>query len=281
MQGEVERYTKDGVFGPGGLKVALGKGVLVATLAKPENLNALSSKMTEGLVKMVELCRTHSEEVRVVILTGEGRFFCSGADAKSLRGAKTDQIARDSTHFGKFLHNLSTMPQLLIGVAQGSAFGGGFGLLCCCDIVIATPTAQFALSEVRLGMIPATISPYVVRRIGVNNSRRLFLTGERFTSTEGVGYGLINEVVAAENVPAFLGKILKGQTLCAPQAVVRAKNLVNLVENRPIDENLIKDTVDELISIRSGKEVREGATALLQKRKPSWASEQLALPAKL
>eukprot|EP01060_Flectonema_neradi_P002145 TRINITY_DN112_c3_g1_i1.p1 TRINITY_DN112_c3_g1~~TRINITY_DN112_c3_g1_i1.p1 ORF type:complete len:282 (+),score=45.41 TRINITY_DN112_c3_g1_i1:54-899(+) len=275
LQQKVTDLTSEGVFGEGSVKVTVGEGVITLTLAKPRNLNALTATMTKGLMAGLELCKEFASQIRVVLLRAEGRVFCAGGDAKSLAGNTQDEVHSSSMAFGSFLQLLTTLPQLVVGVAQGSAYGGGFGLLSCCDIVVAVPTAEFALSEVRLGMIPATISPHVVRKIGVNNSRRLFLTGEKFSASKAKEYGLVNEIVEPEKMKSFLEGLIKQQSLCAPIAVARAKNLITLVENKPVTEELIRITVDELVSIRTGPEIREGAAALFNKRKPQWAKDGL------
>ena len=275
LQQKVSDLTTEGIFGEGSVKFAIGEGVATITLAKPRNLNALTATMTKGLMVGLKLCKDYASQIRVVLLRAEGRVFCAGGDAKSLAANTSDEVHSSSMNFGIFLQDLATLPQLVVGVAQGSAYGGGFGLLSCCDIVVAVPTAEFALSEVRLGMIPATISPHVVRKIGVNNSRRLFLTGEKFSASKAKEYGLVNDVVEQDKLRSYLEGIIKQQSLCAPIAVARAKNLISMVENKPVTTELIRATVDELVSIRTGPEIREGAAALFNKRKPQWAKDTL------
>eukprot|EP00755_Sulcionema_specki_P032613 Sspe_Gene.99142::Locus_72545_Transcript_1_1_Confidence_1.000_Length_986::g.99142::m.99142/K13766/liuC; methylglutaconyl-CoA hydratase len=270
----VEAFEAQGVFGSGGVKCSLGEGVVTLTLACPERMNALSEKVTQGLMAGVTLCQKHPDEIRVVLLRAEGKVFCSGADAKALlKGGKGGGVADSARAFAKLLSDLATLPQVLVALVQGPAFGGGVGLISCCDIAVGTSSAHFALSEVRIGMIPATISPYVIQKLGATNSRRLFVTGEKITAEKAVQYGLLNEVVPS--LEKWAVDFCKEQTKCAPYAVAKSKQLVQKVLGRPISEEVVAVTIDELVAIRKNPEVKEGARSILQKEKPSWQTRPL------
>jgi len=259
-------------FGPGGVLFSETDGVAVVTLARPEKMNALNDRVGLGLWAAFEAMQ--KKPPRVCILRAEGKMFCAGADTRSLSQGK----GGTQKPFGDLLHLIHTLPCLTIGVAQGGAYGGGFGLLSCCDIVIAVASAKFALSEVRLGMIPATISPYVIQKIGIAFAQRYFLTGEAFSAERAKEMGLISEVVpAAEHLTPAVQKILDNMTLCAPGAVAASKRLVQNVVNRPVvpGEELRAFTAGELRKVVKSPEVREGATAHQQKRKPRWAATKL------
>eukprot|EP00756_Hemistasia_phaeocysticola_P062062 Hpha_TRINITY_DN5487_c0_g1::TRINITY_DN5487_c0_g1_i1::g.192338::m.192338/K13766/liuC; methylglutaconyl-CoA hydratase len=262
----------DSPFGPGGVLFSESDGVAVVTLARPDKMNALNEQVGNGLWAAFEAMQ--QKPPRVCILRAEGKMFCAGADTKGLSQGKGGV----SRPFGDLLQLIHTLPCLTIGVAQGGAYGGGFGLLSTCDIVISVANAKFALSEVRLGMIPATISPYVIQKIGVGNAQRYFLTGEAFSAEKAKAMGLINEVVpsGADLTPA-VQKILDAMTLCAPGAVAASKRLVQHVVNRPVvpGEDLRAFTSGELRKIVKSPEVREGGTAHQQKRKPRWAATKL------
>eukprot|EP01065_Artemidia_motanka_P013198 TRINITY_DN1727_c2_g2_i1.p1 TRINITY_DN1727_c2_g2~~TRINITY_DN1727_c2_g2_i1.p1 ORF type:complete len:267 (+),score=46.51 TRINITY_DN1727_c2_g2_i1:73-873(+) len=260
------------VFGPGGVLFTETDGVAVVTLARPDKMNALNQQVSEGLWTAFE--SMHKDPPRVCILRAEGRMFCAGADTRNLsRGGGPSQRP-----FAELLHLIHTLPSVVIGVAQGGAYGGGFGLLSCCDIVIAVKSAKFALSEVRLGMIPATISPYVIQKLGASKSQRFFVTGENFSAKDAEKYGLISEVVdSVDDLKPAVQKFLDMLTLCAPKAVAASKRLVqNVIFRPPVPgADLRKYTSSELAQIVRSPEVKEGATAHQQKRKPKWAATPL------
>lgn len=270
---ELKDVSHEEAFGPGGCKFSVVDGVAKITLARPDRMNSLGYKLSLGLWKAIEECEKRVGDIRVVVLCAEGRMFCAGADAQELagRGPKIEGPLVRLPGAGEMWKRFSNLPQPLIAMAQGGAYGGGFGLLCCCDIVAAVRDAKFALSEVRLGMIPATISPYVIERIGVRNARRLFLTGEAFTSETAREIGLVNDVVdGPEGLQKALDGYLKDLTQCAPRAVAAAKRLILNVKGRPFDDALQQYTEKELADVRKSDEVKEGSTALLEKRKKRW-----------
>jgi methylglutaconyl-CoA hydratase len=220
-----------------------------------------------------------------VILKAQGEFFCAGGDASSFRkanqGAQGGQAAKDNSSgaqdMARVFHEVASLPQFTIAMAQGPAMGGGVGLLSMCDMTLAVEPAWFSLSEVKLGVIPATISPYVVGKIGVANAKRLFCTAERFTAAKAKEYGLVQEVLADEPaMAAFVQKLCSEMTLCAPGAVAASKRLIEGVQGKPIDEQLIAYTAGELAKVRVTDECKEGFAALVEKRKPAWAKTPMS-----
>jgi methylglutaconyl-CoA hydratase len=171
------------------------------------------------------------------------------------------------------LRLLHEMPMPTMALVQGPALGGGVGLVACCDVALASDNAAFALSEVRLGLIPATVGPYVVAAIGARAARRYFLTGERFGAEAARTFGLVHEVVPAADLAAAGERIIAALLASGPKAVVEAKALVRAVAGQPITETLIEDTARRIARIRAGAEAGEGLEAFLAKRKPAWARE--------
>mmetsp|Transcript_77838 Transcript_77838/g.176012 ORF Transcript_77838/g.176012 Transcript_77838/m.176012 type:complete len:287 (-) Transcript_77838:74-934(-) len=278
---ELKDVSHEEAFGPGGCKFSVASGVAKVTFARPDRLNAMNYKLSLGLWKAIQECEQRAGDIRVVVLCAEGRMFCVGADASELAGkAQAEGPLVRLPGAGEMWQRLSSLPQPVIALAQGGAYGGGFGILSCCDIVAAVRDAKFALSEVRLGMIPATISPHVIEKIGVRNARRLFLTGESFDAEKAREFGLVDDVVdGPAGLQAALDGYLAHLTQCAPNAVAAAKRLLLQVKGRPFDAELRKYTESELANVRKSPEVKEGSTALLEKRKKRW--ERIPLVAKL
>jgi methylglutaconyl-CoA hydratase len=211
--------------------------------------------------------------VQAVVLAGEGRSFCAGADVAWMKRAaaydRSDNLA-DATNLAMLLHALDRLPKTTIARVQGAVYGGGVGLIACCDIVIASTDARFCLSEVRLGLVPAVISRYVVAAIGARSCRRLFQTAEVFNGQEAQRLGLVHETVSEacldDRVAAILADLRKG----APQAKAAAKALVRSIAQRPIDETVRNETAALIAELRAGAEAQEGLAAFLGKRQPAW-----------
>lgn len=247
-------------------------GVATITLNRPQLHNAFDETMIAELTE--ELTRLDAEEeIRVVVLAGEGESFCAGADLDWMRRAADYDRQRnlaDAMALGALMKVLHRLSKPTIALVQGPAFGGGAGLVACCDIALATPEAIFAFSEVRLGLIPAVISPYVIEAIGPRAARRYFLSAERFDAAEALRLGLVHEVVER---PALRSR---GDSLCAqllrnaPGAMASAKNLVSQVAGRRADDALIEMTAEGIAERRTCPEGREGIAAFLEKRPPAW-----------
>ena len=249
-----------------------GRGVARIVLNRPEVRNAMDEALIRDLTAAVEAAGADGR-VRIVVLTGRGKGFCAGADLAWMRRTadwSTAENRADAARLGAMLSALNGLPKPVIGLVNGHAFGGGLGLVACCDIAIASTAAKFSLSEVRLGLTPATIGPYVVRRIGQSHARRYFLTAEIFDAQRAEEIGLVHEVAEPEALAAkgeeFVDLLLRG----GPRAQAVSKDLIARVADRPIDSALIDWTAGLIADIRASEEGREGAGAFLEKRPPAW-----------
>jgi methylglutaconyl-CoA hydratase len=248
------------------------RGVATVTLNNPATRNAMSNDLMRELRKAVADLAADAA-VRIIVLTGAGEIFSAGGDLKGMqRQATNTREGRitDATDFATTLRELDRLPKLVIGRINGSAFGGGLGLISICDVSIGLTSATFRLSEVTLGLTPATISPYVVARVGVPNARRMFLTAEKLDGRGAVRVGLLN--AAVENVAeldAAIEREVTATLACAPGAVANAKELVRFVSTHSADENL-PYTANALADCWETAEIREGIDAFMNKRKPKW-----------
>lgn len=215
------------------------------------------------------------DSVRAVLLRGNGPAFSAGADLNWMkRMAGYDRAANlaDAQALGAMMRRLAALSKPVVGLVHGAAFGGGAGLVACCDIAIAAADAVFSFSEVRLGLIPAVIAPHVVAAIGPRQARRWFVTGERFDAAEARRIGLVHEVVAREALDEAGARVLAGLAANGPRAMAAAKELVAAVAGRPLDAALVDDTARRIADSRAGAEGREGIAAFLEKRPPGWAA---------
>jgi methylglutaconyl-CoA hydratase len=225
---------------------------------------------------MTEAFRSMEAEdgIRVIVLSGAGKSFSAGADLswmKRMAGFSMDENRRDAMGLGALMRTIAHSRKPTIARVQGAAFGGGVGLIACCDIAVATQSASFALSEAKLGLIPAVISPYVVAAIGERAARRYFLTAERFEAAEAWRLGLIHEIAAnEEELDEKIGAIIDALLACSPAAQKEAKDLIRAVAGRPVTSELIQDTAERIAKIRSSPEGREGVAAFLEKRRAAW-----------
>jgi methylglutaconyl-CoA hydratase len=249
-----------------------GRGVATLTLDRADRHNAFDEHVIAELTgKLGQIAG--NDGVRAVVLRGTGASFCAGADLDWMRRmADFDHAANlaDAEALAALLHRLDTLPQPTLACVQGAALGGGAGLVCCCDIAIATADARFAFSEVRLGLIPATISPYAVRAIGVRAARRYFLTGERFVAATALRIGVVSEVVEPAALDSAAQRIVQSLLDGGPRAVRAAKRMVREVAGREIDAGLMADTARRIAEIRGSAEGKEGLSAFLGKRPPAW-----------
>jgi len=214
--------------------------------------------------------------VRALVLSARGKSFSAGADLtwmKRMAGYSFDENLMDATVFSRMLHSLDRFPRPTIGLVQGAVFGGGVGLVAVCDVAIAAENAVFALSEVRLGLIPAVVSPYVVAAMGARQARRYMLTAERFNAADALRFGLVHQVVPVDGLRAAGDAILKTLAANGPCAVAEAKDLVFAVAGRPVDDALLDDTAGRIARLRASGEGREGVAAFLEKRNPAWVKE--------
>lgn len=250
---------------------ALGRATLL--MNRPDIHNAFDDGLIAALT--AELKRLEAApEVRLVLLTASGKSFSAGADLnwmKRMADYSPEENLADARRLAGLMKTLNDLSKPTIALVQGAAFGGGVGLVAACDIAIASPRAAFCLSEVRLGLIPSAISPYVIAAIGPRAARRYFLTAERFGADEALRLGLIHEIVPEEELAAA-GERLSAQLLQnGPQALAEAKRLIFDVAHRPVDAALSEETARRISDIRATAEGREGLGAFLEKRKPSWS----------
>ncbi|MCA3435836.1 MAG: crotonase/enoyl-CoA hydratase family protein [Rhodobacter sp.] len=250
------------------------RGVARLTLNRPDKHNALNALMIGELTRAAaELAADPA--VRVVVLTGAGASFCAGGDLGWMRG---QMAADDATRavgaraLAQMLRALNELPQPLIGRVQGQAFGGGVGMMAVCDLCIGVDSALFGLTETRLGLIPATIGPYVVARIGESAARRVFMNGRRFDAGLARDIGLLARVVPAAALETETEEEVAPYLACAPRAVARAKALVRALGPR-IDDATVAMTVSALVETWQDPEATEGITAFLDRRKPGWVRD--------
>lgn len=247
------------------------RGVTTLTLDRAEKHNAMSATMIAELTQAaVQLGQ--DDTVRVVVLTGAGKTFCAGGDL----GWMQEQMAADSaTRFvearklAEMLQALNTLPKPLIGALQGNAFGGGVGLASVCDVAIGVDTLKMGLTETKLGLIPATIGPYVIARMGEAKARRVFMSARLFGANEAVGLGLLAKAVPADALWDAVEDETRPYLSCAPRAVASAKALARDLGPR-IDDSVIDHTIQALVARWETEEAREGISAFFDKRKPEW-----------
>ncbi|MBL8473403.1 MAG: enoyl-CoA hydratase/isomerase family protein [Rhodocyclaceae bacterium] len=251
----------------------IDQGVGIATLRRAERHNAFDESLIADLTAALrELGQ--SAEARVVVLSAAGKSFCAGADLGWMRRAaafgEAENLA-DARKLAQLLRTLNELPKPTIARVQGPAYGGGVGLIAACDIAIATYDAVFALSEAKLGLIPAVISPYVVEAIGARRARRYFLTAERFSAAEAYRIGLLHEIVpGVEELDQAVGELIDALLACSPAAQAESKQLLRDLAGRAIDPDLIDHTARLITRVRASAEGREGLSAFLDKRSPAW-----------
>lgn len=251
-------------------------GIARITLNRPDVRNAMNEAFIRDLTETVERVGA-DDAVRAVILTGNGKGFCAGGDLAWMRKTAdytVEENYADGRTLGWMLNKLNVMPKPVIGLINGHAFGGGVGVVACCDIAVASTAAKFSLSEVRLGLTPATISPYVVRKIGQAHSRRYFLTAEVFDAHRAEQINLVHAVAEPDDLEAkgqeFVDHLLMG----GPKAHGISKDLIFQVSDREVDSDLIDWTSRLIADTRATDEGKEGASAFLEKRKPSWQVQE-------
>jgi len=248
--------------------------VAYVTLNRPQIRNAFDETLIAELGHaLAEL--DADATVRAVVLGGAGTAFCAGADLnwmKRMAGYGYEQNLADARALASMLKTLDRMSKPTIARVHGPAFAGGVGLVAACDIAVGTPEAKFCLSEAKLGLSPATISPYVVRAMGEKAARRYFLTAEVFDANEAYRVGLLSSVSASENLDAEIGKILGHLVAGGPQALAKIKDLIRRVSSGSVDDSMIDDTAKRIAEIRVSPEGKEGIASFLEKRKPACKS---------
>ncbi len=241
-------------------------------LNRPELRNALNGELQDFLLKALEEIEK-DKNTRVVVLAGRGQAFCAGGDLSRMQQASKMTGAKSKTEAGRFaklLYRMHTFPKPLIARVHGAAFAGGMGLVAACDLVVVAEEAEFCLPEVRIGLVPAMISPYIVRALGEQQARRYVLTGERLPAREAHRLGFAHECVPASELDACVDKLAKQLAQCGPEALARSKNLLRKVAKAPISPRLGLETARVLAETRAGEEAREGIRSFLEKRRPGW-----------
>jgi len=254
------------------LQIEKAGKVATVRLNRPDKHNAFDELLIAELTQAFRDLASDAA-VRVVVLAANGQSFSAGADLdwmKRMSAMGRAENERDAMALANLMEAIDHCPKPVVGVIQGAAFGGGVGLVACCDIAIATSSASFCLSEVRLGLIPAVISPYVAAAIGPRACRRYFLTAEKFDAATAAKLGLVHRVVDPEALETARDETVKQLLNGGPTAQVAAKDLIRRVTGAPIDEALRRDTATRIADARASTEGKEGIAAFLEKRKPNW-----------
>lgn len=249
------------------------RGVAMVTLNNPDKHNAFDDNIIGQLTAVFEQIR-NDKHARVMILGATGKNFCAGGDLgwmKRMASYSYEENLVDAKALAGMLKTLNFLPIPTIARIQGAAFGGAVGLVSCCDMAVAATGASFCLSEVKIGLTPATISPYVVAAIGQRAARRYFTTAERFSAQTAAGLGLVSAVVDENQLDTEINKLVEALLGNSPKAIVAAKQLVLDVAGREINDQLIALTSERIAAIRVSSEGQEGLTAFLEKRKPAWS----------
>lgn len=255
--------------------VTVERGTARIALARPEVRNALNDEVMRRIAEALDRVEADAA-VRAVVFTGEGKAFSAGADLEYMRkialgGAEANKS--DAMAMGSLFHRIAEFERPVIGRVNGPAIGGGVGLVAACDIVVAADSAFFQFSEVRLGLVPAVISPFCIRRIGAAAARRLFLTGERIDAQEAAYIGLVDRVVPADRLDSAVDEVLSNVLQGGPGALAEAKKLVSAVSNLP-PLDVLSYTAECIARLRAGDEAQEGMRAFLEKRPASWVPRE-------
>ncbi len=249
------------------------RGVATVTLNRPDRHNAFDAPMIGALIEILTAL-DRDRGVRVVVLTGAGSSFCAGADISAMRAiaqASERDNVRDAMHLGDLLAMLSSLSKPTIARVNGNTFGGGVGLVTCCDVAIANIDARFALTEVRFGIVPAMISPYVVAAIGSRQARRYLLTAESISAEAAQRIGLVHEFASSEALDASVNRVIESLLKGGPDAQREAKELIREVRNNGTpDEHARHTTAQRLARLRASEEGQEGLSAFLEKRAARW-----------
>ncbi|MGI9285692.1 MAG: enoyl-CoA hydratase/isomerase family protein [Pseudomonadales bacterium] len=247
-------------------------GVATVTLNRPAIHNAFDDTMIAALTNAFQQAGDDGQ-VRALVLAAAGKSFSAGGDLNWMRRMASyshEENLRDADMLAIMLRTLNYLPKPTIARVQGAAFGGGVGLVSCCDMAVATSRASFCLSEVKIGLIPATISPYVVRAIGERAARRYFTTAERFSATTALKLGLVSELAEHDQLDDCISGLVECLLNNGPEAITKAKQLVFDVAGREVNDTLVASTSRAIADVRGSAEGQEGLTAFLEKRKPNW-----------
>ncbi len=255
------------------LLVEKRNGIARVTLNRPEVRNAFDDALIASLIKVFNELKS-DDAIRILILAGNGPVFCAGADLnwmKRMAGYSYEENLADARGLAEMLAALDRLPKPTIARVHGAVFAGGTGLVAACDIAVGTPEAKFCLSEAKLGLSPATISPYVIRAMGERNARRYFHTAEVFDAEEALRVGMLSALVSTSEIDSKIDNLATHLLAGGPEAHGKIKDLVRAVAGRPIDDALVADTAQRIAEIRVSPEGKEGIASFLEKRKPSWS----------
>ncbi|UCG62385.1 MAG: enoyl-CoA hydratase/isomerase family protein [Candidatus Zixiibacteriota bacterium] len=244
------------------------------TFCRPEVHNAFNSTLIREMIQLFEDLKGN-EDLRILVLTGEGKSFCAGADLNWMRAVKDqsyEQNLAESTELAKLFHVIYNFKRPIIGKINGAAIGGGTGFVAVCDISVAARSAKFSFSEVKIGVVPACIGPYVIKKMGEGKARELFITGERMSADRAFEVGLVNKVVDDEELDSEVDRLVKFVLSSGPEAVAMAKKLVSEVPGMSSDEYR-PYTAEMIAHLRMSDEGQEGMDAFLNKRPPKWVQE--------
>ncbi len=254
------------------LLVEIKHGVGIVWLNRPKLKNILDEIVIAEMTAAIRAL-DDDQSVRAVVLAGAGESFCAGADLnwmQRMADCSIEQNRADAMNFATMLHTISTLKKPTIARVHGPVFAGGIGLVAACDMAVAAYEAEFCLSEVRLGLIPATIAPYVIRAMGERAARRYFLSAEPFTAAEAYRTGLVSDIAPLEELDARINELLGHLIQGGPEAQVLAKEWIRSVAGAPITPHLVKESAACLAAVRASQEGREGIRSFLAKRRPSW-----------
>ena len=240
------------------------------TFNRPEVKNAINRKLTAEIKAAFDSLRDN-HDVRAIVLSGAGGTFCAGGDLNEMREAYGGGGSAGEENFEHVLTAINTAPQVVIAKIEGAAMGGGFGMVCVADIAVATESAKMGLPEVKLGIAPSFISPYVIERIGFTRARELMLTGRRFDGNAAKGYGLVHDVVAPDAIDAHVDGLLDTLRGCSPNSIRKIKELMFTVKDVPFADT-VEYRANLLDEMRTSDDAKEGIAAFMGKRKPVWAN---------
>ncbi|HCE1932026.1 TPA: enoyl-CoA hydratase/isomerase family protein [Vibrio parahaemolyticus] len=250
-------------------------GVATLTLNRTKKHNAFDACMIDLIIHRLDYLALRTD-VRCLVLRSNGKHFSSGADLawmQSMANSTRKENLVDAQSLARLMETLDAFPQPTIAVVQGSAFGGALGLICCSDIAIASHSAQFCLSEVKLGLVPATIAPYVMRAMGNRQARRYILSGEVIPAVKAQQFGIVHEVKEDEELESCVSEVVASLLLNSPDAMRKAKALCGQCHQNPIDSQLIRYTSQLIADIRVSPQGQDGLQAFLEKRPPSWVHQ--------
>ncbi|MFZ4715142.1 MAG: enoyl-CoA hydratase-related protein [Bacteriovoracaceae bacterium] len=248
------------------------RGVATISLNRPELHNAFNDELIEKLTKTVSEV-DDKKEVRLIVLTGEGASFCAGADLnwmKKMKNYSEEENYQDSLKLSNMFWTINSCKKPVIGKINGHALGGGVGIVSCCDYVIASKEALLGLTEVRLGLVPAVISPFVINKMGESFSRAYFMSGERFSADKAMTMGLVHDVCESAHLNDTTEKVIKSFLMAGPEAAITAKALIFKNKELGMGKNIQEYTCRTIAKIRTGAEGQEGMGAMLEKRKANW-----------